>query len=80
MNDLIPTARVEGTLVPRRRLEVGLRRRVRRRIGMVFQRLNPFPRASTTTSPSVEDQRVRKKGEPDDIVERSLRQTRSGTR
>jgi len=76
MNDLIPTARVEGTVeyhganIYARDIDPV---EVRRRIGMVFQKPNPFPK-------SIYDNvafgaRVNGiKGNMDEIVERSLRQ------
>ena len=48
MNDLIPTARVEGTLLYHGVDLYGPNvsaAEVRRRIGMVFQRPNPFPKS-----------------------------------
>jgi phosphate transport system ATP-binding protein len=75
MNDLIPEARVEGTI---RFHGVDLYGKdidpveVRRRIGMVFQKPNPFPRSiydNITFGPKLMGVR---KGF-DDIVERSLR-------
>ena len=75
MNDLIEGARVEGTLLyhgvdlydPRvDPVEV------RRRIGMVFQKPNPFPKSiydNITYGPKVAGM----KGNLDDLVERSLR-------
>jgi phosphate transport system ATP-binding protein len=77
MNDLIPTARVEGTL-----LYHGLdlygsdvsATEVRRRIGMVFQKPNPFPKSvydNVAFGPRVNG--VKKKATLDEIVERSLR-------
>ena len=76
MNDLIDGARVEGTLLyhgvdlydPTCRP-----REVRRRIGMVFQKPNPFPKSiydNVAFGPQVNGG---KKGELDDIVEQSLR-------
>ena len=49
MNDLVPGARVEGQISARRR-RTSTRRGVdvvdvRRRVGMVFQRPNPFPKS-----------------------------------
>ncbi|MEO6714124.1 MAG: phosphate ABC transporter ATP-binding protein PstB [Mycobacteriales bacterium] len=76
MNDLIPEARVEGTL---RFHGVDLYGKdidpveVRRRIGMVFQKPNPFPRSiydNITFGPKLMGVR---KGH-DEIVERVLRQ------
>ncbi|HEX7096817.1 MAG TPA: phosphate ABC transporter ATP-binding protein PstB [Acidimicrobiales bacterium] len=77
MNDLIPNARVEGTvnfhgvnLYDRQVDPV----EVRRRIGMVFQKPNPFPKSiydNIAFGPRVNG--IKKKSELDDIVERSLR-------
>jgi len=75
MNDLIPTARVEGTLLYRGvdlydpRVDPV---EVRRRIGMVFQKPNPFPKSiydNVAYGPRVAG---RKKG-LDDVVENSLK-------
>ena len=75
MNDLIPTARVEGDLLYRGvdlydpRVDPV---EVRRRIGMVFQKPNPFPKSiydNVAYGPRVAG---RKKG-LDDVVESSLR-------
>jgi phosphate transport system ATP-binding protein len=77
MNDLIPTARVEG--------EVRYRGQslydpdvspiaVRRRIGMVFQKPNPFPKSiydNVAYGPRING--VRNKDKLDEIVETSLR-------
>jgi phosphate transport system ATP-binding protein len=77
MNDLIPTARVEGTLLYHGMDLYGpgvSAAEVRRRIGMVFQKANPFPKSiydNVAFGPKING--VRKKGELDDIVERSLR-------
>jgi phosphate transport system ATP-binding protein len=77
MNDLIPTARVEGTLLYHGVNLYGSdvsAAEVRRRIGMVFQRANPFPKSiydNVAFGPKING--VRKKGELDEIVERSLR-------
>jgi phosphate transport system ATP-binding protein len=60
MNDLIETARVEGSV------------EVRRRIGMVFQKPNPFPKSiydNVAYGPRV----AGIKGNMDDTVERALR-------
>jgi phosphate transport system ATP-binding protein len=76
MNDLIETARVDGAV---RYHGVDLYERgvnaveVRRRIGMVFQKPNPFPKSiydNVAFGPRIAGQ----KRELDDIVERSLRQ------
>ena len=75
MNDLIPTARVAGNLLYRgvdlydERVDPV---EVRRRIGMVFQKPNPFPKSiydNVAYGPRVSGQ---KKG-LDDVVESSLR-------
>ena len=75
MNDLIPTARVDGNLLYRgvdlydERVDPV---EVRRRIGMVFQKPNPFPKSiydNVAYGPRVAG---RKKG-LDDVVESSLR-------
>ena len=75
MNDLIPTARVEGQ-VHYRGVELYDERvdpvEVRRRIGMVFQKPNPFPKSiydNVAYGPRVAGQR---KG-LDEVVETSLR-------
>jgi phosphate transport system ATP-binding protein len=74
MNDLIPTARVEGKVTYH---GVDLYDRevnpveVRRRIGMVFQKPNPFPKSiydNVAYGPKV----AGVKGNMDDIVERAL--------
>jgi phosphate transport system ATP-binding protein len=78
MNDLIPGARVEGSI---RYRGAGLYdvqaspTAVRRRIGMVFQKANPFPKSiydNIAYGPRING--IRSKGRLDDIVERSLRQ------
>jgi phosphate transport system ATP-binding protein len=75
MNDLIDTARVEGKITYH---GVDLYDRevnpveVRRRIGMVFQKPNPFPKSiyeNVAYGPKV----AGSKGNMDDIVERALR-------
>jgi phosphate transport system ATP-binding protein len=77
MNDLVASARVEGKV---RYHDVDLyspdvsATEVRRHIGMVFQKPNPFPKSiydNVSFGPRVNG--VRKKGELDDIVEQSLR-------
>ena len=76
MNDLIPSARVMGTVL---HLGVDLYAdavdpvEVRRRIGMVFQKPNPFPKSiweNVAFGPRVAG--TRKKARLDEIVERSL--------
>ena len=78
MNDLIPTARVTGDLKYR---GVDLYDKavdpveVRRRIGMVFQKPNPFPKSiydNVAYGPKIAGQ-VNKGSEMDDLVESSLR-------
>ncbi len=75
MNDLIPTARVEGEVVYH---DQDLYDRaidpvqVRKRIGMVFQKPNPFPKSiydNIAFGPRV----VGMKGDMDEIVENALR-------
>ncbi|HAP76786.1 MAG TPA: phosphate ABC transporter ATP-binding protein [Acidimicrobiaceae bacterium] len=77
MNDLIPSARVEGNLTYH---GVDLYQRdvnpveVRRRVGMVFQKANPFPKSiydNVAYGPRLSG--VKKKNELDDAVEKSLR-------
>ncbi|MGD0555264.1 MAG: phosphate ABC transporter ATP-binding protein PstB [Streptosporangiaceae bacterium] len=78
MNDLIPGARVEGAVHYRGAglYDVGVSATaVRRRIGMVFQKPNPFPKSiydNVAYGPRING--IRKKSELDEIVERSLRQ------
>ncbi|MBO0835602.1 MAG: phosphate ABC transporter ATP-binding protein [Actinobacteria bacterium] len=78
MNDLIPTARVEGEVHYRGQSlyapEVSATA-VRRRIGMVFQKPNPFPKSifdNVAYGPRINGER--NKARLDEIVERSLRQ------
>ena len=77
MNDLIPSARVEGRL-DFRNVPIYDPRvdpvEVRRRIGMVFQKPNPFPKSiydNIAFGPRVCGM-AKKKSDLDDIVERSL--------
>jgi phosphate transport system ATP-binding protein len=78
MNDLIPGARVEGDVQYRGEslYASGVSAiAVRRRIGMVFQKPNPFPKSiydNVAYGPRINGER--KKGKLDEIVERSLRQ------
>src|SRR5215472_3695474 len=78
MNDLIPTARVEGDVRYRGEdlYASGVSATaVRRRIGMVFQKPNPFPKSiydNVAYGPRINGER--KKAALDEIVERSLRQ------
>ncbi|MXW41973.1 MAG: phosphate ABC transporter ATP-binding protein [Acidimicrobiia bacterium] len=78
MNDLIPSARIEGRLnfhnVPIYDPRVDPVE-VRRRIGMVFQKPNPFPKSiydNIAFGPRVTGI-AKKKSDLDDIMERSLR-------
>ena len=75
MNDLVPNARVEGTIDYHGRDLYGSRVdpvEVRRRIGMVFQKPNPFPKSIYENV--AYGARVNKmKGALDDIVESALR-------
>jgi phosphate transport system ATP-binding protein len=77
MNDLIPGARVEGTVlyhgVDLYDPDVSAVE-VRRRIGMVFQKPNPFPKSiydNVAYGPRVAG--IKKRSELDTIVEKSLR-------
>jgi phosphate transport system ATP-binding protein len=75
MNDLIPTARVEGRVVYHDEDLYGERIdpvQVRKRIGMVFQKPNPFPKSiydNIAFGPRV----IGMKGDMDEIVESALR-------
>ena len=78
MNDLVPGARVEGDVryhgVPLYGKDVSATA-VRRRIGMVFQKPNPFPKSiydNVAYGPRINGERNRSKLE--EIVERALRQ------
>jgi phosphate transport system ATP-binding protein len=78
MNDLIVGARVEGDIryrgVPLYGSNVSPTA-VRRRIGMVFQKANPFPKSiydNVAYGPRING--IRNKGKLDEIVERSLNQ------
>jgi phosphate transport system ATP-binding protein len=78
LNDLIPTARVEGAVHYRGQSlyasDVSATA-VRRRIGMVFQKPNPFPKSiydNVAYGPRINGER--KKSRLDEIVEHSLRQ------
>jgi len=78
MNDLITGARVEGDIryrgVPLYGKDVSPIA-VRRRIGMVFQKANPFPKSvydNVAYGPRING--IRNKGKLDEIVERSLKQ------
>ncbi len=75
MNDLIPTAKVEGSIRYHGEDLYGADVdpvQVRQRIGMVFQKPNPFPKSiydNIAFGPRVRGM----KGDMDDIVERALR-------
>jgi phosphate transport system ATP-binding protein len=75
MNDLIPTARVEGEVIYHGQDLYESRIdpvQVRKRIGMVFQKPNPFPKSiydNIAFGPRV----VGMKGDMDEIVENALR-------
>ncbi len=78
MNDLVPGARVEGEMSyrgePLYASDVSATA-VRRRIGMVFQKPNPFPKSiydNVAYGPRING--IRNKGKLDEIVENSLRQ------
>jgi phosphate transport system ATP-binding protein len=77
MNDLVPGARLEGEMSYRGASLYGRdvsATAVRRRIGMVFQKPNPFPKSiydNVAYGPRINGQR--KKSNLDDIVENSLR-------
>jgi phosphate transport system ATP-binding protein len=77
MNDLIPGARLEGEMDYRGQALYGSDvspAAVRRRIGMVFQKPNPFPKSiydNVAYGPRINGER--NKGRLNEIVERSLR-------
>lgn len=77
MNDLVPNVRIEGSVtlcgedIFAPEMEVT---RLRRRVGMVFQKANPFPMSiydNITYGPKIHG--VRNRAELDELVERSLR-------
>jgi len=79
MNDLVPGARVEGRLeldgeeIYDQRLEVEI---LRRRVGMVFQKPNPFPKSifeNVAYGPRI--QGISDRGRLAEIVEESLRRS-----
>ncbi len=78
MNDLVQGARVEGEVWYRGASLYGKdvsATAVRRRIGMVFQKPNPFPKSiydNVAYGPRING--IRGRGKLDEIVERSLRQ------
>jgi len=76
MNDLVPTARVEGT-IDYHNTDINASTvdpvEVRRHIGMVFQKPNPFPKSiaeNVTWGAKINGF----KGNPEELVERCLRQ------
>ena len=79
MNDLIPSARVEGKVVYHGEDLYASDIdpvQVRKRIGMVFQKPNPFPKSiydNIAFGPRLMSSGRPKKGEMDDVVERALR-------
>ncbi len=79
MNDLIPLARVEGRVllagedIYSKTLPLTV---LRKRVGMVFQRPNPFPlsiASNVTYGPSIHGNKT--KSELDGVIEKSLRST-----
>ena len=78
MNDLVPGARLEGEIDYRGESLYGRDVSpiaVRRRIGMVFQKPNPFPKSiydNVAYGPRING--IRNRGKLDEIVEHSLRQ------
>src|ERR1700691_6133876 len=78
MNDLVPGARMEGEITYRDESLYGKDVSpvaVRRRIGMVFQKANPFPKSiydNVAYGPRINGERNKHK--LDEIVERSLGQ------
>jgi phosphate transport system ATP-binding protein len=78
MNDLIDSARVEGAVrimgedIYSREIDVI---ELRKRVGMVFQKSNPFPKSIyDNIAYGLKLQGVSRKSEVDQVVERSLRQ------
>jgi phosphate transport system ATP-binding protein len=78
MNDLIDSARTEGTVrihgndIYDREIDVI---ELRKRVGMVFQKSNPFPKSIyDNIAYGLKLQGVSRKSELDEVVERSLRQ------
>ena len=77
MNDLIDSARIEGVVrimgddIYSREIDVI---ELRKRVGMVFQKSNPFPKSIyDNIAYGLKLQGVSRKSEVDEIVERSLR-------
>ena len=84
MNDLVPNVRIEGDVrlkgedIFAREMQLT---DLRRRVGMVFQKANPFPMSiydNITYGPKLHG--VRNKAELDELVESSLRGAACGTR
>jgi phosphate transport system ATP-binding protein len=78
MNDLIDNVRLEGSIkIAEQDInspEVDVIE-LRKRVGMVFQKSNPFPKSiHENVAYGLRLQGIKKKSEVDDIVERSLRQ------
>jgi phosphate transport system ATP-binding protein len=78
MNDLIDNVRIEGSIKIADQdinsLDVDVIE-LRKRVGMVFQKSNPFPKSiHENVAYGLRLQGIKKKSEVDDIVERSLRQ------
>ena len=78
MNDLIDNVRLEGSIkiadqdINSPEVDVI---ELRKRVGMVFQKSNPFPKSiHENVAYGLRLQGIKKKSEVDDIVERSLRQ------
>ena len=84
MNDLIDGARLTGQVKVKGEDMYGASTdviAVRRRIGMVFQKPNPFPKSiydNVAYGPRINGEHNKRK--LDEIVERSLRRARCGTR
>ena len=82
MNDTVPGFRIDGKILYHGHDIYGSgvdRVEVRRRIGMVFQRPNPFPK-SIYDNVAWAPRNLRMKAGLDERVERALRARRSGTR
>ena len=84
MNDLVEGCRIEGTVtldgedIFSRKMDVNL---LRKRVGMVFQKPNPFPMSiydNVAYGPRTHG--IKSKSRLDDIVEKSLQARPSGTR
>lgn len=78
MNDLIPVARVEGGTIKIRGIDIYQEDvdviELRKRVGMVFQKSNPFPKSIyENITYGLRLQGVNNKSRLDEVVERSLR-------